>query len=231
MWLASAAQKNNTSIEGLFTNGDKSDIILFLAKCVEIIDPRVRKAVSHYGHTPVIYATTDGTQHYPGTDTLLRRLFLFWSVVFPGLRLHTSRKQVVSPAPWGSAPQVPCPSRAEGLRRPPVWFLFGLFVRWGDCCVAPRLSHARFFPQVALLFLSFSALSLSFSHDAVGREQNNRCPPQPPLGCNCMYVGGNAVRFFAVAFSGNSPETGRDRRGRQKNLVFPGISCDFVVGN
>ena len=37
--------------------------------------------------------------------------------------------------------------------------------------------------------------------------------------------------FFAVAFSGNSPESGRDRRGRQKNLVFPWMSCDFVVGN
>ena len=35
-----------------------------------------------------------------------------------------------------------------------------LFVRWGDCCVAPGLSHARFFfPQV---FLSLS-LSLSLS--------------------------------------------------------------------
>ena len=67
-------------------------------------------------------------------------------------------KQVVSPAPWGSAPQ--------------VWFFvasvgFGsqgptsLFVRWGDCCVAPRLSHARFFPGLSL---SFSlSLSLSFA--------------------------------------------------------------------
>ena len=39
------------------------------------------------------------------------------------------------------------------------------------------------------------------------------------------------MRFFAVVFFGNSPEIGRDRKGRQKNLVFPGISCDFVVGN
>ena len=36
----------------------------------EIIDPRVRKAVSHYGHVPLMYALGDGTQHYPGTDTL-----------------------------------------------------------------------------------------------------------------------------------------------------------------
>ena len=94
---------------------------------------------------------------------------LFWSVVFPVLRLHTSRRpprhsmpqgvrqQVVSLAPWGSGPQVQCPSRAGGLRPPPVWFLFvasicfgsqgpkSLIVRWGNCCVAPRLSHARFF--------------------------------------------------------------------------------------
>ena len=38
------------------------------------------------------------------------------------------------------------------------------------------------------------------------------------------------MRFFAVVFSGNSPEIVRDKRGRQKNLVFPGISCDFVFG-
>ena len=68
--LVSASNKKQILIEELFTDKDKSDIILFLAKCVEIIDPRVRKAVSHYGHTPVMYAAGDGTQHYPGTDTL-----------------------------------------------------------------------------------------------------------------------------------------------------------------
>ena len=144
-----------------------------------------------------------------------------------------ARKQVVSPAPWGSAPQVQCASRAEGLRPPPVWFFFGvssvcfgpqelksLIVCRGDCCVAPRLSHARFFPRSFSLSLSLAALSLSFSlsgcwplgprpgsHDAVGRgRQNHRCP----------YVGGNAARFFAVAFSGNSREIARDRRSRRK---------------
>ena len=68
--LQNASYKKHVPVEELFTDDDKTDILLFVAKCVEIIDPRVRKAVSHYGHTPVIYATTDGTQHYPGTDAL-----------------------------------------------------------------------------------------------------------------------------------------------------------------
>ena len=85
-----------------------------------------------------------------------------------------ARQQVVSPAPWGSAPQVQCASRAEGLRPPPVWFIFvanscfgsqgpkSLFVRWGDCCVAPTLSHARFFPPgLSLSLFLFLSLSLS----------------------------------------------------------------------
>ena len=68
--LTSASSKKQAPIEELFNDQNRSDIILFLAKCVEILDPRVRKAVSHYGHTPVMYATGDGTPHYPGTDTL-----------------------------------------------------------------------------------------------------------------------------------------------------------------
>ena len=71
--LQSASSKKHVPIEELFTDKDKSDIILFLAKCQEVIDPRVRKAVSHYGHTPVMYAAGDGTSHYPGTDTLWGR--------------------------------------------------------------------------------------------------------------------------------------------------------------
>ena len=43
-------------------------------------------------------------------------------------------------------------------------------------------------------------------------------------------VGGNAVRFFAVGFSGNSPEIVRDKRGRQKNLVFPGFPVISWLG-
>ena len=54
----------------MFSDVDRSDLFRFIAKCSEIIDPRVRKAVSHYGHVPLLYAASDGTQHYPGTDTL-----------------------------------------------------------------------------------------------------------------------------------------------------------------
>ena len=68
--LRSASNKKQVPIEDLFTDQDRSDIILFLGKCIEVIDPRVRKAVSHYGHVPTMYAACDGTNHYPGTDTL-----------------------------------------------------------------------------------------------------------------------------------------------------------------
>ena len=65
-----ASEKTNTSIDRLFSDGDRSDLFRFLGRCSDIIDPRVRKAVSHYGHVPLLYAVSDGTQHYPGTDTL-----------------------------------------------------------------------------------------------------------------------------------------------------------------
>ena len=68
--LLKASEKTKTSIDRLFSDGDRSDLFRFLARCSDIIDPRVRKAVSHYGHVPLLYAASDGTQHYPGTDTL-----------------------------------------------------------------------------------------------------------------------------------------------------------------
>ena len=68
--LLKASEKMSTDIDRLFSDGDRSDLFRFLSKCNEIIDPRVRKAVSHYGHVPLLYASGDGTQHYPGTDTL-----------------------------------------------------------------------------------------------------------------------------------------------------------------
>ena len=68
--LLKASEKKGTDIDRLFSDGDRSDLFRFLSKCSEIIDPRVRKAVSHYGHVPLMYALGDGTQHYPGTDTL-----------------------------------------------------------------------------------------------------------------------------------------------------------------
>ena len=73
IWMAGllkASEKTKTSIDRLFSDGDRSDLFRFLSKCSEVIDPRVRKAVSHYGHVPLMYASGDGTQHYPGTDTL-----------------------------------------------------------------------------------------------------------------------------------------------------------------
>ena len=68
--LLKASEKMSTSIDRLFSDGDRSDLFQFLSKCNEVIDPRVRKAVSHYGHVPLLYASGDGTQHYSGTDTL-----------------------------------------------------------------------------------------------------------------------------------------------------------------
>ena len=55
-----------TPDENLFTDSDRSNIILFLAKCVTVIDPRVRSQC----HVPAMYVASDGTNHYPGTDTL-----------------------------------------------------------------------------------------------------------------------------------------------------------------
>ena len=58
-----------------------------------------------------------------------------------------------------------------------------------------------------------------------GRELENLILSLPPTVLVFLCdVGGNAVRFFAVVFSGNFPEIVRDKRGRQKNLVF---SWDF----
>ena len=68
--LLKASETQNTPIDRLFSDGDRTDLFRFLARCREVIDPRVRKAVSHYGHVPLMYASGDGTQHYPGTDTL-----------------------------------------------------------------------------------------------------------------------------------------------------------------
>ena len=68
--LLKASEKMKTDIDRLFSDGDRSDLFRFLSKCSEVIDPRVRKAVSHYGHVPLLYASGDGTQHYAGTDTL-----------------------------------------------------------------------------------------------------------------------------------------------------------------
>ena len=79
--LLKASERQGTDVERLFSDGDRSDLFRFLAKCREIIDPRVRKALSHYGHVPLMYAVGDGTQHYPGTDTLWAdkgNSFYFW---------------------------------------------------------------------------------------------------------------------------------------------------------
>ena len=73
MWMAGlhqASVKKNTTVDKLFTDRDRSDLILFLARCTEVLDPRVRKALSHYGHVPILYRSCDGTQYYEGTDTL-----------------------------------------------------------------------------------------------------------------------------------------------------------------
>ena len=67
--LLKAAEKAKTSIDRLFSDGDRSDLFRFLAKCNEIIDPRVRKAVSHYGHVPLLYASDDGTKASSFTHT------------------------------------------------------------------------------------------------------------------------------------------------------------------
>ena len=68
--LTKASEIQNTPIDRLFSDGDRSDLFRFLARCRDIIDPRVRKAVSHYGHVPLTHASDDGIPHYPGTDTL-----------------------------------------------------------------------------------------------------------------------------------------------------------------
>ena len=68
--LQSASSKKEVPVEELFTIEDTTNIILFLGKCVEVIDPRVRKAVSHWGHVPAMYVAGDRTNHDPGTDTL-----------------------------------------------------------------------------------------------------------------------------------------------------------------
>ena len=178
---------------------------------------------------------------------------LFCLLFFPFCGSHVSRGPCTCSQegrPAGGLARSPCLSEGKGstmpfsgggFRPPPVWFLFAssvcfwpqgptsLFCLRGHLLRCPLGSHTHFCSpgRSSLSFFFCSVFSL-----AVRREQNHRRPPQPPpLCCNYMYVGGNAVRFFAVAFFGNSPEIGRDRKGRQKNLVFPGISCDFVVGN
>ena len=73
LWMAGlhhASVKHKTTVDKLFTDRDRSDLILFLARCTEILDPRVRKALSHYGHVPIWYQSGDGTPYYEGTDTL-----------------------------------------------------------------------------------------------------------------------------------------------------------------
>ena len=73
LWMAglvNASNKYDTPVENLFSDKDKSDLIRFMARCTEVIDPRVRKAISHYGHIPIWYEAGDGTNHYPDTDTL-----------------------------------------------------------------------------------------------------------------------------------------------------------------
>ena len=68
--LLNASKKHETPVENLFSDKDKSDLVRFMARCTEVIDPRVRKAISHYGHIPIWYEAGDGTNHYPNTDTL-----------------------------------------------------------------------------------------------------------------------------------------------------------------
>ena len=73
LWMAGlhhASVKHKTPVDKLFTDRDRSDLILFLARCTEVLDPRVRKALSHYGHVPIWYQAGDGTPYYEGTDTL-----------------------------------------------------------------------------------------------------------------------------------------------------------------
>ena len=73
VWMAglmSASQKHKTPIEELFADEHKSDLIRFSVRRTEVIDPRVRKTLSHYGHIPIWYEVGDGTNQYPGTDTL-----------------------------------------------------------------------------------------------------------------------------------------------------------------
>ena len=73
LWMAgllSASRKQKVPVERLFSDQDRSDLIRFLTRCTEVIDPRVRKAISHYGHIPIWYEAGDGTHHYPNTDTL-----------------------------------------------------------------------------------------------------------------------------------------------------------------
>ena len=53
LWMAgleTASRKHKVPVEQLFSDHDGSDRIRFLVKCIEVIDPRVRKAISHYGH-------------------------------------------------------------------------------------------------------------------------------------------------------------------------------------
>ena len=73
LWMAGlngASVKKGVPVERLFSEEEKSDLIRFLARCTEVIDSRVRKAISHYGHMPIWYESGDGTQSYPNTDTL-----------------------------------------------------------------------------------------------------------------------------------------------------------------
>ena len=62
LWMAGlhhASVKHKTPVDKLFTDRDRSDLILFLARCTEVLDPRVRKALSHYGHVPIWYQSGD----------------------------------------------------------------------------------------------------------------------------------------------------------------------------
>ena len=135
------------------------------------------------------------------------------------------------------------PSRAEGLRPPPVWFFFvasicfgpqgptRLIVFAGATVASPLGSHTHgFFPRSLFSFFLF-LLCLSLSRMTLLEENKiiDALPNPPVAVITCMQ--GEMLCVFLRWFFGNSAETGRDRRGRQKNLVFPGISCDFVVGN
>ena len=73
LWMAgllSASERQKVPVEQLFSDKDRSDLIRFLTRCTEVMDSRVRKAISHYGHIPIWYEAGDGTPHYPNTDTL-----------------------------------------------------------------------------------------------------------------------------------------------------------------
>ena len=73
VWMAglmTASKKHKIPMDELFSDEHKSDLIKFLVRCTEVIDARVRKALSHYGHIPIWYEVGDGANHYPGTDTL-----------------------------------------------------------------------------------------------------------------------------------------------------------------